>query len=93
MTLGTHHHVTGTLRRTRFNYLYILEMKGGHRWRLDILQDVTDLVGKRVEVEGQQSDYDMLDVHKIWQQGDPRPLSPWEQLETAIRTLRRREGL
>ncbi len=87
MALGAFHQVTGILHQE--NGQHVLRMDHGNYWQLDILSDVENLMGHKVNVEGIQSSFDMLDVHRIWKHGDIRPLSPWESLENIIRMLRR----
>ncbi len=73
MPKGTRHTVTGTLRWDSRNGIYRLEVGGGAFWYVDISGRVRHLDGHQVTVEGTRSDFNLLDVDRIWAWDGPPP--------------------
>ncbi|WP_420608007.1 DUF5818 domain-containing protein [Novosphingopyxis sp.] len=78
MPRGAAHLETGKLGHDGHGFLLLMD--GGGRWRLDITRSQRKLVGEQVIVRGTRADFDLLDVHKIWQAGEPEPRTMYEAL-------------
>ncbi len=63
MPIGKFYSEEGLLLRQRGGL--ILQRDGGGRWRLEVDQDVEELVGSRLRVEGVRSDFDVLHVARM----------------------------
>ena len=88
MPRGTRYALAGTLRWTRFGYA--LEMDDGGVWRLDVGSGVKRLIDRAVRIEGIRSGFDLLDVQRIWAEGDLRPASLRERLAAWFSRWRKR---
>lgn len=60
MPMGSHYRLTGLLKHSPRGP--IVEVDDGGSWVLDHDQDVRELLGRRVVVEGKRSGFDRLDV-------------------------------
>ena len=75
--------LTGTLRRSALmpTYrLYALYLSDGGGWLLDTPCNVDHLIGRRVHIEGKRWDFAIIDVSRIWAEGETRPLLWRERL-------------
>lgn len=63
MPRGTHHVLAGVL--IDGPTLPVLHVDGGGEWRLELSRRHRHLLGRRVIVEGERSDFDILDVRRI----------------------------
>lgn len=63
MPLGSSHLEKGLLLRD--GLWLILQRDDGGRWRLDAHRRAERYLGRRVQVEGIRSDFDILDVRRI----------------------------
>jgi Protein of unknown function (DUF5818) len=69
MPIGSEHHESGLLIHGA--HTLILKRDDGGRWRLDAPRKAHRLVGTRVTIEGKRSGFDMLDVDRIYPEGQP----------------------
>jgi hypothetical protein len=74
MSIGSEHHESGLLIHGA--HTLILKRDDGGRWRLDVPRKADRLVGRRVTIEGKRSAFDMIDVHRIYPEGQP-PRQPF----------------
>lgn len=78
MPKGQFYALTGKLRRAellaRCYGLYALDLPDGSGWYLDIRRDADHLIGRPVHIEGKRWDFAIIDVDRIWAEGEPRPL-------------------
>lgn len=74
MALGTRHIATGRLSMIDLS-TYAMELDGGGVWRLDmgLNGDWHPLLEKRVTVEGIRTDFDVLQVKRLWEAGAEIP--------------------
>jgi len=81
MPKGTRHVEAGTLRSNHFGF--VLEMDGGGFWALELwsVQKPQRYFGQRVKVEGTRVGFNILDVDRMWPEGEPRPLTWFETLK------------
>lgn len=83
MPKGQFYALTGTLSRsyayTGFAH-YAIDPPTGLSWILQINRNVDHLLGRTVHIEGVRWDYAIIDVDRIWAEGDPRPIFWWERL-------------
>lgn len=63
MSVGSFHTETGLLLRQRG--ALILQLDSGGRWRLDAANDVEEMLGTRVRVEGFRSGFDVIEVSRV----------------------------
>lgn len=85
MPKGAWHVETGILRTHRWGYA--LETDGGGMWQLDLSGSARRYLGMRVTVEGRRSDFNLLDVHRIYP--IDRPVDRLLRLQPTTRRLRR----
>lgn len=64
MSQGSRHTVTGILL-DEGDYMLVLRVEGGGRWRIDPERRTQALVGRRVRAEGVRAGFDILDVRRI----------------------------
>ncbi len=81
MPRGTRHRLTGLLFTGKLGP--VLQIDGGGGWRLDCDCCYEHLLGRRVDVDGIRSDFDLLSVERIWQHGMPEP-APRTSILTSI---------
>lgn len=74
MSLGSTHHESGLL--VSGNLGLFLKCDAGGRWRLDVSPKAQTLIGRRVTVEATRSGFDLLDVHRIYPEGET-PAQPY----------------
>lgn len=80
---GQSYALTGTLWRSALmpSYrLYVLDLPDGGGWLLDTPRNVDHLIGRRVHIEGTRWDFVIINVDRIWAEGEPRPLLWRERL-------------
>ncbi len=87
MPRGTRHRLTGLLRPGKLGP--VLQIDDGGGWRLDCDRPYTHLMGRRVDVDGVRSDFDLLSVERIWQHGTSEPALRTSILTTILRMLGR----
>ncbi|WP_197707424.1 MULTISPECIES: DUF5818 domain-containing protein [Sphingobium] len=82
MPRGTRHIVTGILNWDERNRLHVLTVEGGGYWFLDmpLFRRTGHLIGHEVTAEGIRSDFNLLDVDRIWRADKPRPSRILERL-------------
>ena len=87
MPRGTRHRLTGLLRPGKLDP--VLQIDGGGEWRLDCDCRYEHLLGRRVDVHGVRSEFDLLLVERIWQHGMPVPPPRTSILTTILRMFGR----
>lgn len=84
MPKGQFYALTGVLQHSEhlspYYRLYALELPDGGGWFLDTSRTVDHLIGRTVHIEGERWDFAIIDVDRIWADGDPRPLFWRERL-------------
>lgn len=75
-------HLIGTLEQGPTGL--VLRTDGGATWELDATRKARKLVGARVEIVGQRSEFNGLVYDQIWRAGEPRPRSFRLRLEFLI---------
>lgn len=88
MPKGQSYALTGTLWRSALmpSYrLYVLYPSDGGGWWLDTPRNVDHLIGRRVHIEGRRWDFAIIDVSRIWAEGEARPLLWRERLARTMR--------
>lgn len=92
MPKGQFYALTGILQRADLllpSYgLYAIKLPNGSGWYLDIRRRADHLVGRTVHIEGERWEFAIIDVNRIWAEGDPRPLFWPERLALIIRKVR-----
>ena len=87
MPKGQFYALTGTLQRSEllspYYRLYALHLPEGGARSLDMLGNADHLIGRMVHIEGRRWDFAIIDVDRIWAEGDPRPLFWRERLAHA----------
>lgn len=81
---GQFYALTGTLQRSEllspYYRLYALHLPEGGARSLDVLGNADHLIGRTVHIEGRRWDFAIIDVDRIWAEGDPRPVFLRERL-------------
>ena len=88
MPKGQSYALTGMLWRSELlpSYrLYALHLPDGGGWLLDTPRRVDHLIGRRVQIEGKRWDFSIIDVSRIWAEGEARPLLWRERLARTMR--------
>lgn len=78
MPKGQFYALTGTLQRSdRFSpylHLHVIKLPSGSGWYLNIRGNTDHLIGRTVHIEGRRWDFAIIDVDRIWAEGEPRPV-------------------
>ena len=90
--MGQFYALTGTLRRSdRYSpylSLHVITLPSGSGRYLNIPGNTDRLIGRTVHIEGARWDFGVIDVDRIWAEGDPRPLFLRERLARLMRRWR-----